>query len=506
MGVRVRFAPSPTGPLHIGGVRTALYNFLFARSRGGTFILRIEDTDQLRYVPGAEEYIIEALKWFGLTPDEGPGFGGEMEPYRQSERQSMYNGYAMELVSSGKAYYAFDTAEALEEMRIRLQDRGVHTPKYDHLSRMEMRNSLTLDPEQTDNLLESGVPYTIRLKVEPGRTIEFEDLVRGTVRFQSDELDDKVLLKSDGMPTYHLANVVDDHLMKITHVIRGEEWLSSTPHHVLLYQAFGWEDIMPKMAHLPLILKPNGQGKLSKRDGAQFGFPVFPLDWDDDGETFTGFREAGFEPDAVLNFLVLLGWNPGTEQEIFSLDELIESFSLEHIVKSGARFDFEKALWFNQQYLMKTPDADLAERLADGAVSRKWPHDPQYLQKVAAMMKERVHCLPEIFEKADYLFDLPSSYDLDTARKKWGPEMEAAWDDLLGVIRDIQPFEAGTISEKIKSWISEKGLKMGQVLPILRLGLTGTMQGPDVFETMALFGPENVLERMKKAFTLFSKN
>lgn len=506
MGVRVRFAPSPTGPLHIGGVRTALYNYLFARKNGGTFILRIEDTDQLRYVPGAEEYIIESLRWFGLVPDEGPGFGGDMGPYRQSERQETYAGYAMELISSGKAYYAFDTPEELEAMRQRLQDQGVHTPKYDHSTRMEMRNSLTLSASETDDLLESGAAYTVRLKVEPGQTITFEDHVRGTVSFQSDELDDKVLLKSDGLPTYHLANVVDDHLMKITHVIRGEEWLSSTPHHVLLYRAFGWEDIMPQMAHLPLILKPNGQGKLSKRDGAKFGFPVFPLDWQDQEETFAGFREAGFEAPAVLNFLALLGWNPGTEQELFTVDELVDQFSLEHIVKSGARFDYDKALWFNQQHLMRMPDEQIAQQLEPGASERNWPADTVYLTRVAGMMKERVHRLNEIFDKGNYLFEMPREYDLDTARKKWSPEMAAAGDELTSLIAGISPFEAHHISEQVKAWISEKGLKMGQVLPILRLGLTGTMQGPDVFQTIELFGADNAVERLKKAFEVFSQN
>lgn len=505
MSVRVRFAPSPTGPLHIGGVRTALYNYLFAKSKGGTFILRIEDTDQQRYVPGAEEYITDALKWFGLIPDEGPGFGGEKGPYRQSERQSVYAGYAMELISAGKAYYAFDTPEELEEMRSRQQDKGVHTPKYDHTVRMEMRNSLTMDTSKVNDLIDSGTPYTIRLKVEPGLEIGFEDRIRGQVNFNSSELDDKILLKSDGLPTYHLANVVDDHLMGITHVIRGEEWLSSTPHHVLLYRAFGWEDIMPEMAHLPLILKPNGKGKLSKRDGAKFGFPVFPVDWQDKEETFKGFREDGFEPAAVMNFLAFLGWNPGTEQELFSLDELVKEFSLDHIVKSGARFDYEKALWFNQQYLIQTPDEEIAKRLGELTADKGWTTDIGYLTKVAGMMKERVHRITEIPESGYYLFTEPEKYDLKTARKRWAPEFDEKKEDLLDLIDSITDFNKEEIANRVKGWIAEHNLKMGQVLPILRLGLTGTMQGPDVFETIELLGKNVVRDRMKKAYQLFSQ-
>ncbi|RME93486.1 MAG: glutamate--tRNA ligase, partial [Bacteroidetes bacterium] len=350
--VRVRFAPSPTGALHIGGVRTALYNYLLAKKLGGTFILRIEDTDQTRYVPGAEAYILEALDWLGLTPDEGPGFGGAYGPYRQSERQAQYLKYAQELVASGRAYYAFDTPEELEAQRELAKAAGKHSFKYDAQSRGQLRNSLSLPKAEVEALLADGVPYTIRLLVEPGQTVVIEDLVRGSVSFQTDELDDKVLLKADGMPTYHLANIVDDHLMKISHVIRGEEWLPSTAHHVLLYRAFGWEDTMPAFAHLPLILKPTGKGKLSKRDGLKLGIPVFPLAWKGDTpeDSFMGFREFGFDPAAVLNFLALLGWNPGTDQEIFSLDELIAAFSIEKIGKAGARFDFDKAKWFNQQY------------------------------------------------------------------------------------------------------------------------------------------------------------
>ena len=349
--VRVRFAPSPTGPLHIGGVRTALYTYLIAKKTGGAFVLRIEDTDQNRYVPGAEEYIIEALDWCGIKPDEGPHLSGAYGPYRQSERREIYARYATQLVNEGKAYYAFDTAEEIEAMRQRLSEEGNHAPKYDHSSRMVMRNSLTLSESETERLRNESDDVIIRLKVEPDQEIIVNDIIRGQVKFDSSELDDKVLLKADGMPTYHLANIVDDHLMEITHVIRGEEWLPSTAHHVLLYRALGWEDSMPEFAHLSLLLKPNGKGKLSKRDGAKFGFPVFPLEWkaSTEDDSFKGFKDFGFDPDATVNFLAFLGWNPGTEQEIFSMEELAEAFNLDQIVKSGARFDIDKARWYNQQ-------------------------------------------------------------------------------------------------------------------------------------------------------------
>ena len=500
MAIRVRFAPSPTGPLHIGGVRTALYNYLFAKQNGGSFILRLEDTDQERFVEGAESYIVDSLNWFGLLPDEGPEFGGSYGPYRQSERKSQYGQHAQKLIQEGKAYYAFDTEEELEQMRARLQDSGVHMPRYDYTVRSDMRNSLTLDPAEVKSLLDSGAAFTIRLLVHPGNELVFEDAVRGEVRFKSEELDDKVLVKSDGMPTYHLANVVDDHLMEITHVIRGEEWLSSTPHHVLLYQSFGWE--MPQMAHLPLILKPSGKGKLSKRDGAQFGFPVFPIDWNGQ-EHFPGYREAGFEPEAVLNFLAFLGWNPGTEQELFSLEELIEAFSLEHIVKGGARFDYDKALWFNQQHLIHADDETLAERLLPRAREKGYAQDIAYITQVVGMMKERVHLLPEIIDQGYYLFESPQNYDLDMVRKKWGPDVADQSESLIELLRTVSPYKAEELATTIKAWIQEKGLKMGQVLPILRLGLTGTMQGPDVFQTIELFGPEESANRMKIAFDFF---
>ncbi len=504
MAVRVRFAPSPTGPLHIGGVRTALYNYLFARKHGGDFILRIEDTDQQRYVEGAEEYILEALRWFRLTPDEGPGYNGAYGPYRQSERRAIYAEHARMLLTTGKAYYAFDTPGELEEMRLRHSERGVHSPRYDHNTRGEMRNSLSLGADEVHRLLESGAPYTLRLRVDPGEEVSFDDSIRGRVSFDSGELDDKVLMKSDGLPTYHLANVVDDYLMKITHVIRGEEWLSSTPHHVLLYRAFGWEDHMPAMAHLPLLLKPNGKGKLSKRDGAEFGFPVFPLDWTSGEDRFSGFREAGFEAAAVINFLALLGWNPGTEQERFTMEELIEAFSLDHIVKSGARFDFDKALWFNQQYLIDCPNELIAKSIKAAAEDRGWRADLAFLTGVARLMKERVHRAPEILEKGSYLFTEPTEVDLDTAAKKWSDDFAFHVKSLLALVAGSASFHAPDLSESVKAWIAEKGLKMGQVLPILRLGLTGTMQGPDVFETFELLGKETCLERLSKAFERFA--
>ena len=387
MSIRVRFAPSPTGPLHIGGVRTALYNYLLARKHQGTFVLRIEDTDQNRYVDGAESYIIESLQWFGIMPDEGPGIGGEYGPYRQSERKSIYGQYAEQLVAQGDAYYAFDSAEDLDKMKADLAEQGVHSAKYDRSTRQKMKNSFTLSTEEIKVLKGTSPDMVIRLNVPEGETIHIEDDIRGSVSFSTDELDDKVILKADGMPTYHLANIVDDHLMKITHVIRGEEWLPSTAHHVLMYRYLGWST--PRFAHLPLILNPNGKGKLSKRHGAQFGFPVFPLEWDggDDG-IFTGFREEGFLPDAVINFLAFLGWNPGNNEAIFSVDELCQAFSVEQIVKSGARFDIDKALWYNQQYLINSHDDDLAELIAPYVSGAGYNADRYYLKVVCALMKE----------------------------------------------------------------------------------------------------------------------
>ncbi|MCB9081036.1 MAG: glutamate--tRNA ligase [Lewinellaceae bacterium] len=503
--MRLRFAPSPTGALHIGGVRTALYNYLLARQQGGTFILRIEDTDQTRYVPGAEEYIIEALRWCGLLPDEGPGFGGDYGPYRQSERQAIYERYARELVERGQAYYAFDTAEELDIQRQTAESNG-QSFKYDFQTRGQLRNSLSLPATEVKALLDRGEPYTIRLRVPQDELIRIQDLVRGEVVFQSNELDDKILLKGDGMPTYHLANIVDDHLMEITHVIRGEEWLPSTAHHVLLYRALGWEDTMPQFAHLPLILKPNGQGKLSKRDGTRLGIPVFPLSWK--GETpddsFVGFREFGFDPRAVLNFLAFLGWNPGTEQELFSLEELIKAFNVEKIGKAGARFDFDKAKWFNQQHLMHLPDAELAQMVRPLVEAKGFSPTDAFLQAFCGMMKERVVLLTDFWDNGYYFFTDVQEYDQKIIVKKWTPTSADVFGELLTGLKELPAFTAPAIQESVETFIARKELKFGDVLPILRIGLTGTTKGPGVFEMMALFGYPEVQRRMERAFAAFN--
>lgn len=505
--VRVRFAPSPTGALHIGGVRTALYNYLFARQQGGTFILRIEDTDQQRYVPGAEAYILEALRWCGLEPAEGPGIGGESGPYRQSERKAIYGQYARQLVEAGRAYYAFDSEAEMDAWREAQRLAGNAAPQYDHRMRMSMVNSLTLSPEEVQTRLDAGEPYVIRLKVEPGEDIRIEDLVRGEVIFRSDELDDKVLLKADGMPTYHMANIVDDRLMGITHVIRGEEWLPSTAHHALLYRGLGWSDTMPQFAHLPLILRPDGKGKLSKRDGARFGMPVFPLSWEGATaeDSFTGFREEGFEPAALVNFLAFLGWNPGTEQEIFSIAELTEAFSLERIHRSGARFDFDKARWYNQQYLMAMPDAELAERLAPELARRGWSATAAYLSAVCGLMKERVHLAREILDQGYYFFTPVQEYDEATLQKKWQAGPAGQFAAMLEPLLAVTPFDAPTLEAWTKEWLTAHQLGMGAILPLFRLALAGTMKGPGVFEMMALLGQEGSRARLSQAMADFER-
>lgn len=492
--VRVRFAPSPTGPLHIGGVRTALYNYLFAKQHGGDFILRIEDTDQTRYVEGAEDYILEALDWFGLELDEGPQQGGSVGPYRQSERKDMYRTYAEELVQKGHAYYAFDSSEDLAEMRKRYEAEGMHSPKYDRTTRTSMKNSFTLSQDEVNSLKESCPHIVIRLDIPIDETVSFTDIVRGDVSFDSNELDDKVILKADGMPTYHLANIVDDHLMEISHVIRGEEWLSSTAHHVLMYRFFGWN--APAFAHLPLILKPSGKGKLSKRDGAKFGFPVFPLQWDAGEEVYAGFREDGYLPEAVINFLSLLGWSPGDDQELFSKAELIEKFSLEKIVKSGARFDIDKSRWFNQQYLIQASDEDLAQRLLPLTKAKGLDICEEYLVNVARLMKERVHLIPEIIDQGHFLLNKPLDYDAKNARKKYKPENHAHFLAIHQRLNEIDTWDATTTQEAVKSYITDNELSFGAIMPILRIALCGTMKGPDLFETMALLGKEEVLERL----------
>lgn len=478
--VRVRFAPSPTGPLHIGGVRTALYNYLFARKHSGTFILRIEDTDQGRYVPGAEQYIIESLRWFGLLPDEGPEFDGQYGPYRQSERKSIYREYVDRLVAEGHAYYAFDTPDELETMR-----QNDPTFKYDAVTRKKLKNSLTLSTSESDHLLNTSDHVAIRLRIPENEVISFNDEIRGHVSFNSSELDDKVILKGDGMPTYHLANIVDDHLMEITHVIRGEEWLSSTAHHVLMYRFLGWTP--PSFSHLPLILKPTGQGKLSKRDGARFGFPVFPLSWDSDHEedNFTGFREDGFLPEALLNFLSLLGWSPGNDQEMFTMDELVEAFSLEKIVKSGARFDIDKALWFNQQYIIHADNLRLAYLIQDKAIESGYHVSVEYLAEVCGLMKERVHKTHEIISSARFFFEAPHVFDVESMKKKYRQEHR---NHLEAIGNILIKNDSGDPETLIKDHIAAQNLKMGEIMPLLRLSVCGTMQGPDLMKSVRLIG------------------
>lgn len=498
--VRVRFAPSPTGPLHIGGVRTALYNYLFAKKNNGTFILRIEDTDQTRYVPGAEEYIIESLTWFGLLPQEGPGFGGEFGPYRQSERKSIYKEYADRLLADGHAYYAFDTPEELETMRQTDQ-----TFKYDSNSRTRLKNSLSLPADKVAELLAAGEHIAVRLKIPANETIAFDDEIRGHVAFNSSELDDKVILKGDGMPTYHLANIVDDHLMQITHVIRGEEWLSSTPHHVFMYRCFGWT--APKFAHLPLILKPTGQGKLSKRDGAKFGFPVFPISWDSDHEedNFTGFREDGYLPDAVLNFLAMLGWSPGNDQELFNIEELSEAFSIEKIVKAGARFDIDKAKWFNQQYLIHSDNLKLAYLIQNQAIDANYHVSIEYLADVCGQMKERVHKADEIIANARFFFEAPHVYDDETIKKKYRKENGSHIKTIGQKLFDLDENDALKIEQVIKGYIADQSLKMGEIMPIMRIGICGTMQGPDLIQTVSIIGASEAGTRLIKSVDIFDK-
>lgn len=494
--VRVRFAPSPTGPLHIGGVRTALYNYLFARKHNGDFLLRIEDTDQTRYVEGAEQYVVDALEWCGIRPDEGPGFGGDYGPYRQSERKASYREYADRLVSEGKAYYAFDTAEELDAMRDRLKRAKVASPQYNAITRETMRNSLTLSADEVNDLIGKGTPYVIRFKMPRKQQVRVHDLIRGWVVVQTDQLDDKVLFKSDGMPTYHLANIVDDHKMEITHVIRGEEWLPSAPLHILLYEAFGWE--APEFAHLPLLLKPDGNGKLSKRDGDRLGFPVFPLDWvnPETGEKSMGYREQGYFPEAFINMLAFLGWNPGTPQEIFSVPELIEAFTLERVSKAGAKFDPDKTRWYNQQYLRAKSDADLAEAIKPIVAKEGFSHTDEYLTGVCRLMKERASFIPEIVANGRYLFERPKQYDEKTVQKKWKAETAGRMRALRDDFSALPSFGAAEIEMAFKNYITRESLGMGAVLPNLRVVITGEGMGPGMFDIMELLGKEESLHRM----------
>ena len=499
--VRVRFAPSPTGALHIGGVRTALYNYLLARKYKGTMILRIEDTDQTRFVPGAEDYIVKSLAWAGIEIDEGVGKGGPHSPYRQSERKPIYQEYAQKLVDEGNAYYAFDTPQELEATREQLKAKGISNFQYDSITRMQMKNSLTLQKDEVKQKLSAGEPYVIRLKVPGNEEIRLNDLIRGEVVVDSSQIDDKVLMKSDGMPTYHLANVVDDYLMKISHVIRGEEWLPSAPLHVLLYKYLGWENQMPQFAHLPLLLKPDGNGKLSKRDADKMGFPIFPLNWIDPltGEQAKGYKESGYLPEALINFLAFLGWNPGTTQEIFSMNQLIETFTIERIGKAGAKFDILKAQWFNQQYLKAKSDEELTPYLLDSLATEKIECSHEKALKICVVMKERVTFPQDFWLQGKFFFQAPTSFDEQVIAKKWNDEtvkVLAAYRDELGklavVTSDVAKSTLETVTAKL-------GIATGKILQPLRVSITGGASGPDLMITMEILGREEVMSRIEYA-------
>lgn len=502
--VRVRFAPSPTGGLHLGGVRTVLFNYLFAKQQGGDFILRIEDTDQTRYVAGAEEYIVECLKWCGITPDEGPGFGGEYGPYRQSERKALYRQYAEQLVADGYAYYAFDTPEDLEKKRAELPNF-----QYGHAHRHEMRNSLSLERAEIQELLDKGTPHVIRIKMPQNETISFDDMIREEVSFETSLVDDKVLLKADGMPTYHLAVVIDDYLMKITHAFRGEEWLPSAPVHLLLWKYLGWEDSMPQWAHLPLILKPEGHGKLSKRDGARLGFPVYAMNWTDpkSNELTEGFREIGFLPEAFINLLAMLGWNDGTDQELFSMNELIEKFSIGRVNKSGAKFDFEKAKWYNAEWIKKVKVEILKERVFEIFQNNNVSvPDENKLIAVIDLVKDRCTLLTDFITQAGYFFEEPKEYDLGSVLPKWNTDKASffiAYNEILNAINDHSPVN---LEVSFKALAEEKGFKIGDVMLPFRIMLVGGKFGPAVFEIAALLGKEETIKRINKGLEKIELN
>lgn len=504
--IRTRFAPSPTGPLHIGGVRTALYSFLFAKKNGGDFILRIEDTDRNRFVPGAEEYIVESLHWCGIIPDESIVHGGSFAPYRQSERKEIYQRYADQLIAGGHAYYAFDTSEELESLRL-IAENEKRTFSYDASVRMKLNNSLILSPAETEKMMKENMPYVIRLKISAGETITFTDLVRGEVSFNSDLVDDKVLIKSDGMPTYHLAHLVDDLEMQITHTIRGEEWLPSAPAHILIYRFLGRENEMPHFAHLPLLLKPEGNGKLSKRDGDRLGFPVFPLQWKDpqSGEISTGYREQGYYPEAFINMLALLGWNPGTEQEIFSMEELIQHFSFEHVHNSGARFDPEKAKWFNAQWLNRKPWNDLAASLKIQTEQRGWisaAYNERYFLKAVELLQPRVQFEHQLAEMGNYLFCKPTGYDEKVIAKKWKEPLRSFFQTLVNEkFAGLLSFTASDAEQAFKLLAEQHQLKTGDVMSLLRVFLTGSASGVDLFPMIELLGKAEVMDRLKTALS-----
>ena len=495
--VRVRFAPSPTGALHIGGVRTALYNYLFARQHGGDMIFRIEDTDSNRFVPGAEEYILDSFKWLGITFDEGVTFGGDKGPYRQSERRDIYKKYVQQLLDNGKAYIAFDTPEELEAKRGEIQNF-----QYDAHTRSQMTNSLTLSKEEVDKLIADGKQYVVRFKIEPGEEVLVNDLIRGEVRIKTDILDDKVLYKSaDELPTYHLANIVDDHLMEVSHVIRGEEWLPSAPLHVLLYRAFGWEDTMPQFAHLPLLLKPEGKGKLSKRDGDRLGFPVFPLEWHDPktGEVSSGYRESGYFPEAVINFLALLGWNPGTEQEVFSLEELVKAFDISRCSKAGAKFDYKKGIWFNHEYILQKSAEEVAELFAPVVANNGAEATMEQVIKVTAMMKDRVNFISELWPLCSFFFFAPQQYDEKTVKKRWKEDSAKVMAELAEVLEGIEDFSVEGQEPVVMQWVKDKEYKLGDVMNAFRLCLVGEGKGPGMFDISAYLGKQECIKRIKKA-------
>ena len=495
--VRVRFAPSPTGPLHIGGVRTALFNYLFARQHGGDFVFRIEDTDSHRFVPGAEEYIIESFKWLGIKFDEGVSFGGDHGPYRQSERRDIYKKYVDQLLADGKAYYAFDTPEELDAKRAEIQNF-----QYDARTRMQMRNSLSLPEAEWRQMIADGEQYVVRFLITPGIEVHVNDMIRGDVVIKSDILDDKVLYKSaDELPTYHLANIVDDHLMEISHVIRGEEWLPSAPLHVLLYRAFGWEDTMPRFAHLPLLLKPEGKGKLSKRDGDRLGFPVFPLEWHDPktGEVSSGYRESGYFPEAVVNFLALLGWNPGTEQELFSLEELVEAFDISKCSKSGAKFDYQKGIWFNHEYILRKSNVEIADLFAPIVANNGVDESMERIRTVVSLMKDRVSFVRELWDLCSFFFLPPTEYDEKTVRKRWKEYSAQQMSELAEVLEGIDDFSIEGQEPVVMKWVEDKGYKLGDIMNAFRLALVGIGKGPGMFDISAFLGKEETLRRLRRA-------
>ena len=495
--VRVRFAPSPTGPLHIGGVRTALFNYLFARQHGGDFVFRIEDTDSHRFVPGAEEYIIESFKWLGIKFDEGVSFGGDHGPYRQSERRDIYKKYVDQLLADGKAYYAFDTPEELDAKRAEIQNF-----QYDARTRMQMRNSLSLPEAEWRQMIADGEQYVVRFLITPGIEVHVNDMIRGDVVIKSDILDDKVLYKSaDELPTYHLANIVDDHLMEISHVIRGEEWLPSAPLHVLLYRAFGWEDTMPRFAHLPLLLKPEGKGKLSKRDGDRLGFPVFPLEWHDPktGEVSSGYRESGYFPEAVVNFLALLGWNPGTEQELFSLEELVEAFDISKCSKSGAKFAYQKGIWFNHEYILRKSNEEIADLFAPIVANNGVDESMERIRTVVSLMKDRVSFVRELWDLCSFFFLPPTEYDEKTVRKRWKEYSAQQMTELAEVLEGIDDFSIEGQEPVVMKWVEDKGYKLGDIMNAFRLALVGIGKGPGMFDISAFLGKEETLRRLRRA-------